>query len=230
MDNKLKINLLTSKSKNFYIESYGANPNYENQECDYIGILNQPITLTDSKGKSYKISAPENYAPPLSEFYINIDKNNKAYYNLNIPYIMIRHNVNIRHSFTLPNFGKKITFNNEVISLKDNYKFKVLSLERSKKNEVIIEVDTDYDENKLDSIFNIHLGSDHTKLFGKPDYNNWSCDYFEGTNKKAIGNLKKWTIELNHPNSSKLNLYIEGFSTIKKGPWVIPIDTNKVIK
>lgn len=229
-DNKLKINLLTPKSNNFHVAEYGKNPNYKDEEYHYKGILDKTITLTDNVGKSYKISASGSYAPPLSEFYFHADKNQNISYKLNIPYVMIEYNVDVKHKLTLPKVGEKINLNNEIIALKDDYKLKLLSINRTKKDEVVIEVDTGYDESKIESMFNLQLETDNTALFRKPDYNSWGAEYYEGNDKKSIGSLTKWIINLNHPDSSNLNLYISKFYTIKKGPWIIPIDNAKIIK
>lgn len=227
-NNKLKVNLLTPSNNESSVQEYGKNPNYTDKNYSYKGVLNKTIMLTDAEGKSYKISAPENYSPPLSEFYFDVSKNNNTSYKLNIPYVRIKHDVSVKHSFNVPKLLEKVTFDNEIITLKDKYKIKILSLERPAEDQLLIKVDTGYSEDKLDSIFNVDLGT--KKLIGNSDdYNSWCIDYSKDNKSNVIGSLESWCIKLNHPNSSKLDLYIESFYTIKKGPWIIPIDTSKII-
>ncbi|WP_027626447.1 hypothetical protein [Clostridium lundense] len=226
-NNTLKVNLLTPSNNEWSVQEYGKDPNYTDKNCSYKGVLNKTIMLTDDEGKSYKISAPGSYSPPLSEFYFDASKSNHTSYKLNIPYVRIKHSINVKHSFNIPKLLEKVTFHNEIITLKDDYKIKILSLERPAEDQLIIKIDTGYHEDKSDSIFNVELGTDD-KLLTTSDYNGWSSDYSEDNKNNVMGNLKGWCIRLNHPKSSKLDLYIGSFYTIKKGPWIIPIDKNKI--
>ncbi|MGH4126064.1 MAG: hypothetical protein ACREV6_24425 [Clostridium sp.] len=212
-DDKLNINLLPSCTNQNIFANY-------NPEYSYFGSINEPITLIDKDNNKHQKIANDHTEPFELNFNVKEKENNS--YKLNIPYVKTTYNHKATHKIVLPKVGEKINFNNEAINLGE-FKLKFLSAERKVENEVIIDIDTGYDDNKIESLWSVDLFSHNGSIFRKNDYDGYQTYYFDNSNKRPLPPLKQWVIKLNHPNSSDLTLTIGSFSTIKKGPWIIDI-------
>lgn len=224
-NSELKINLLTPNIPEGRIDEYALRPDYSDNGYSYMGLLAEKMTLKDKNGNTVKGRGLNSYAPPLSEFYFDISNNTNKEFKLTIPYVKVKYDVKKDVKITLPNVGQKLEYENNIVDLK-GYKLKINSIEMPENNRVIINFDTNYDENTAESLLEIQPGVRH-QLFKKPIYDGWggSCR-INDTNK--IGPMNQLDIQLNKKNLHEFTLYIESITTVKKGPWEFDINLNKL--
>lgn len=227
-NNELEINLLTPNIAGGRVDEYALQPDYKDNEYRHAGLLAGRITLKDKEGNILKGRTPNSlYTPPLSEFYFDISGNNNKEFKLAIPYVKVKYEVKKDIKIVLPEVGKKLEYENNTIDLK-GYKLKINSIERPENTRVIINFDTNYNEEATESLLDIYPAV-NIQLFGEPIYDSWSRSY-EINATKTIGPMNKLDIELNKKNLHQFNLYIETITTVKRGPWEFDINLDKLNK
>lgn len=213
---ELKINLISSQISNGKLDQYALPPDYKCLEYKSSALLSKGIKLLDNNGKEVRGRGLTSYEPPLSEFYFDVKNHKGDKFKLVIPYITVEYKVDKDIELDVPRVGGKKEYENKVVDLK-GYKLKIKSVSRLKNNELDIKLDTNYDESKDESMFNLNFGV-HFPLVGEPVYNGGSYEYGEN------GEIKGITIQLNKKNIDKMILYIEDIITVKRGPWIMEVN------
>lgn len=220
-EGKLRVNLLTPSPQKGKIEEYGLNPNYKDEEFKYKGILGEKIALRDSQNKIINASAPGSFSPPLDVFYFDLNALEKGQHRLVVPYVKMSYRVDKDIELEMPRVGEKIELDNYVVNL-EGYKLKIESIERKREDEVVLKIDTGYDEAREESLYEIKLGV-KIPFLGKPLYQSWGGSFVVGS-EKVIGPMNEISVSLNKHNMKKLKLNIEDIVTVKRGPWEIDIE------
>ncbi len=227
--NELKVNLLTPNIDNQGVEEYCLRPDFngDNDEYRYTGLLAEKITLKDKKGNIINGRGLNSYAPPLSEFYFKVSDSKDKVFKLTIPYIRMKYNVDKDVKIKLPKIGEKLEYKNTIVDLR-GYKLNITSVERPEKNRVLVNIDTNYNAQKEESMFDIELGVKFPPL-GDPVYNGWGALCTQ-TDEKIIGPMSQLDIQLEKVNIDEFDLNIKSIITIKKGPWEFDINLDKLSK
>lgn len=219
-DGTLRVNLLTPLPNKTNIYEYGLSPDH-NSEYKYMGILNEGITLKGSRNNVIKAEAGlSSYMTPLDEFTFDIKNSNLSDYSLVIPYVKMAYVVNRDIKIDVPRVGETINLDNNVFDF-NGYKLKINSIERRKKDEVTLKIDTNYDETKEESLYEIKFWT-KTPFIGPPVSKSWRGNYAT-EDEKVIGPMKEITIFLKRDDIKKLTINIWRIITVKRGPWEIKL-------
>ncbi|MFL0245470.1 hypothetical protein [Candidatus Clostridium stratigraminis] len=195
-DGKITFNLVQHPSENRVVEAYG-------QQIDLDNYGKLDITLKDNLGRIYDLQYPQQYSPPLSEFYF-VPKSDAKNYTVEIPEVNLTYKINKSIRLPIPKEGqlevnKKFNINGYTLTVKN-----VVRTD----NHIRVYVDTNFDSSKAENLSELKIEAINSNRSMGYSWNlnrdNRTVNYFEFEVK---------------PKDESINLKLSEFNTILKGPW-----------
>lgn len=224
-DQDLTIHLFSPEKEGRRIDEYALPPYYEQKDYSFKGILNEKITLKDEAGNLVSSGGlGYSYSPPLSEFHFDIN-NVTGKLILEIPFLKMNYYEDITVDIKLPKVGEKVEYDDFDVQLGD-FSMTIQGVERTRADEVMIDLDVHYDEAAEESLYEVSFTPDLGGLFNKEEYNGYSIQYV-GHENLVLGEIDKLYVQLNYDNLKVLPLHIDDFTTIIRGPWQFEINLDE---